>query len=60
MIERKLVVDRIAIYCVPCTQTYFISRKGNDGQLVEAQVCPHTIFKDISFKKTKVVKNVNE
>lgn len=51
--KRKPVIDRIAVYCVVCTDTFYISRKNDKGELVEIQVCPHLIFKDAKIKELR-------
>jgi hypothetical protein len=48
--EKTPIVDRIHVFCVPCTQSYFISRKDDKGDLIEIQICPHLIFKKVSYK----------
>lgn len=46
----KPTVKEIIIWCVSCTQNFTMSKKNNKGELIEQQVCPHTILKKVLLK----------
>ena len=48
--KRKPAVKEIIIWCVSCTQNFTMSKKNNKGELIEQQVCPHTILKKVLLK----------
>jgi len=48
--KTKPTVKSIIIWCVSCTQNFTINKKNNKGEMVEQQVCPHTILKKVLLK----------
>ena len=46
----KPTVKGIIIWCTACTKNYTVFKKNNKGELIEQQVCPHTILKKVLLK----------
>jgi len=48
--KSRASVKSIILYCVPCTRSYTIITKDDKGEMIEQQVCQHTIFKKVLIK----------
>lgn len=42
-------INYVMVYCTMCTSNFKAFKKNNIGELIEQQLCPHTIYKEVKF-----------